>query len=45
MGCFVFLFVDGGCRTSWEKTWFQSPHIWQTKVDFYNDTSVSNTAK
>lgn len=30
---------DGGCRTSWEKTWFQSPHIWQTKVDFYNDTS------
>lgn len=30
---------EGGCRTSWEKTWFQSPHIWQTKVDFYNDTS------
>ncbi|CAG2204368.1 unnamed protein product [Mytilus edulis] len=30
---------EGGCRTSWEKTWFQTPHIWQTKVDFYNDTS------
>ncbi|XP_021351159.1 uncharacterized protein LOC110448961 isoform X1 [Mizuhopecten yessoensis] len=29
----------GGARTSWEKPWFQSPHIWQTKTDFFNDTS------
>ncbi|PVD21997.1 hypothetical protein C0Q70_17800 [Pomacea canaliculata] len=25
---------DGGSRTSWAKTWFQTPHVWLNKVDF-----------
>ncbi|XP_074655373.1 protein STPG3-like [Tubulanus polymorphus] len=27
----------GGGRTSWEKPWFSTPHIWCDKVDFYRD--------
>ncbi|XP_071115721.1 uncharacterized protein [Haliotis cracherodii] len=28
---------EGGSRTSWAKTWFQTPHVWHTKVDFVSD--------
>lgn len=27
----------GGSRTSWEKTWFQSGHIWHQKADFHSE--------
>lgn len=30
---------DGGGRTSWEKSWFQSPHIYQQKTDFFSDNA------
>ncbi|KAL3871496.1 hypothetical protein ACJMK2_039490 [Sinanodonta woodiana] len=30
---------DGGSRTSWEKTWFQSPEVWSNKVDFHSDAA------
>lgn len=32
----------GGGRTSWEKTWFQSPHVWLQKADFYQDNRWPN---
>ncbi|XP_064649526.1 protein STPG3-like [Lineus longissimus] len=29
---------DGfGARTSWSKTWFNTPNIWQDKVDFHSE--------
>ncbi|KAJ8301004.1 hypothetical protein KUTeg_022523 [Tegillarca granosa] len=30
---------EGGARTSWEKSWFQTANVWQQKVDFYSETS------
>ncbi|KAK3087104.1 hypothetical protein FSP39_001775 [Pinctada imbricata] len=30
---------DGGARKSWEKSWFQTPHLYQQKTDFFSDTS------
>ncbi|XP_022320017.2 uncharacterized protein LOC111122525 isoform X2 [Crassostrea virginica] len=30
---------DGGGRTSWEKSWFQGPHLYQQKTDFFSDNS------
>ncbi|XP_048777500.1 serine/arginine repetitive matrix protein 1-like isoform X2 [Ostrea edulis] len=29
----------GGGRTSWEKSWFQSPHLYQQKTDFFSDNA------
>ncbi|XP_062601104.1 ciliary microtubule associated protein 1A-like isoform X2 [Saccostrea cucullata] len=29
----------GGGRTSWEKSWFQSPHLYQQKTDFFADNA------
>ena len=37
----IVLVTAGGSRTSWEKTWFQHPDVWTSKVDFYNDSAVS----
>ncbi|KAL4219305.1 hypothetical protein ACF0H5_021884 [Mactra antiquata] len=38
-GSKCFIEKGGGSRTSWEKTWFQNPDIWTSKVDFYNDSA------
>ena len=35
-----FILLEGGGRTSWEKSWFQGPHIYQQKTDFFSDNSV-----
>lgn len=36
--CFIEK-AGAGSRTSWEKTWFQNPEVWTSKVDFYNDSA------
>ncbi|XP_045188866.2 uncharacterized protein LOC123546554 [Mercenaria mercenaria] len=36
--CFIEK-AGSGSRTSWEKTWFQNPEVWTSKVDFYNDSA------
>lgn len=38
-GSKCFIEKGGGSRTSWEKTWFQNPEVWTSKVDFYNDSA------
>ncbi|XP_041370662.1 uncharacterized protein LOC121384363 [Gigantopelta aegis] len=36
-GSKCYIEKDGGSRTSWEKSWFQSPHVWTNKTDFSSD--------
>ncbi|KAH3778172.1 uncharacterized protein LOC127845215 [Dreissena polymorpha] len=38
-GSRCFVEKSGGSRTSWEKTWFQTPEVWTSKVDFQNDSA------
>ncbi|ESP04979.1 hypothetical protein LOTGIDRAFT_230033 [Lottia gigantea] len=35
---------SGGARTSWGKMWYQTPHVWQYKVDFNADVEWPSPA-
>ena len=38
----LFVLSDFGGRTAWNKTWYQSPEVWSSKVNFGQENVVSS---
>ena len=41
--CLLVVLSDFGGRTAWNKTWYQSPEVWSSKVNFGQENVVSLT--